>query len=816
MWAENSLEQLIHDLQYGLRTLCNNPGFTSVAVIVLSLGIGANTALFSVINGVLLRPLPYAAPQQLLAVGESSVGGPAGSLPVAPANLTEYLAQTKTLVGLAGWEDDDVTLSGKGYPERASAQKVTASFFDVLGVLPVLGHGFDPQDNEAAAPCKAVLSSELAQRRYGGGSAILDQPITVDERSCTVVGVLPQGFQSPDQLGVRQHADLWLPYTLSPEVLRRHDDHELQVVGRLHQDATTAQARAELEAIAHRLAQSYPEVRNLRTTVAPLASNVVKNAQTSLLVLFGCVGLVLVLACINVANLVLLHGVGRRCEIAIRISLGASRARLVRQLMVQNLELAAIAGTIGIALAFFVKQGIIALAPAGIPRNAVSLDGRVLLYTLLLSLFTGVLFGLFPAFQVSRAEPWISLRATGRQLGGKWILRWRNILMAGEVALALMLLIGAGLLLKSFILLTHVQLGFQPDHALSVQILLPEARYSGQQPKLAFFEQLLPEVRRLPGVQAAAYANQLPFRTRWASKFEVEHTPLVPLPDLPLTYLEAVSSDYFQALGIRILRGRGLTDADLPDRLPVVAINLTAARYYWGTEDPLGKRVRFGGGVRDAPWFTVVGITDDVHLKGQDSNPPLQLYFPAAQRRHPNSVPRELIVRTGGDPLLLVRSIQNAVAEIDPNQALTRVSDLNELVTASVAERWFLSLLLMAFAGFSLLLAAVGIYGVVAYAISQRTPEIGVRLALGAMRIDILGLVLRGALLPIFIGLVAGLLGSLALTRYLRSLLYGTATQDFFTLVVTSILLLLTALAAVLWPARRAIRVDPMVALRYD
>jgi putative ABC transport system permease protein len=809
----------MQQLRYAARFLGRSPGFTIVAVITLALGIGVNSAVFSVIDAVLLRPLPYPHPERLVAFFEHEGNDPDARGGVAPANMADY-NQNHVFTGIAHVGTPGMNLTGAGTPERIFGIQAGYNFLDILGVQPAMGRGFRPEEDRYGAPHVVVISHELWQQRLGGDRAVIGRRITLDGEAYTVIGVLPPGFQSPDEISERQPMLFVLPDCWPPNILHNRGEHYDHAIARLKPGVSLDQAQSEMQTIGARLAKAYPATNGkIALGVAPLGADMARRERTALLVLLGAVGLVLLIACANVANLLLARSAGRSHEIAIRLAMGAGRWRIVRELLVESAVLAVLGCALGLLLGLWTHDLLVSTAPKNLPRlvdgsASAVLNWRVLGFTGLLATLTTFLFGMIPAWQVSGVRPNMALKSAGRSTGGAAVLRWRNALMAAEVALALMLLVSGGLLWKSFVRVTGVDLGFQPDRVLMMLVNLPDLRYPDGARRLAFFQELEQRVTRLRGVQAAGFTFRGPMRGGWGSVYETPEGPGSE-PDFRLrdADFDPVSPRYFETLGIPILQGRAFTSADKEGAPPVAIINQVLARKLFPKGDAVGHRIRRSG-AKD--WETIAGVVGQVHLQSQTETVHPQVYFPAAQTSlYPVHV-ADFAIRTAGAPLGIVREVQRQVWAIDKDQPVTRVETLEEVVSASVAQRRFQAALLLLFAGVALALALVGVYGVISYAVAQRTPEIGLRLALGAQRQNILGLTMARALRPILAGLAIGVAGALAAARLLTSLLFEVKASDPATFAVVAALLGVVALGACLIPARRASRVDPMVALRYE
>jgi putative ABC transport system permease protein len=825
-----AIETFLQDFRYALRTLRKSAGFTVVAVLVLALGIGVNSAIFSVVEGVMLQPLPYPEPGRLVSLWETltreapadwhtsgaNIGGPAGDkserMTVAPANLLDYTRQNHVFSGMAGIDKVGKNLTESGPPERIFGEQVTASFFTVLGVQPSQGRAFTSEEDRPGANRVVILSHDLWQQRFASDPRLIGSTLKLDGEKFTVIGVMPAGFRSPEQFGMTDRLQFFVPAAYPANLLASHGDHEVAVIARLAPGASVRQAQAELDSISGQLAQAHPASnRGIRAVIAPLGEDIVRNVRSSLWILFGAVSLILLIACSNVANLLLVRAVGRQREISIRFALGASRLRVVRELVTQSAALTLMGLGAGMLFGAWTERLLVSLAPVNIPRlGDIALNLRVVAFTSILSLATGILFGVLPAWQVSKARPSESLKTTARNLAGSSVMRWRSILMMGELALSMILLTGAGLLLKSFILLRGVDLGFEPEHVLAMNINLPETVYSDANRRFAYFDQLAEGVSRLPGVQSVAFANRMPMRGGWGGGLRVESSSGEVTGEADF---QAVNPGYFQTLGIPIRQGRALASSDRTGSAPAAVVNMAFVRRFLSNEDALGRRFRRSQ--RD-PWINIVGIAGDVRRGGKAAPLNPQVYLAAAQTTLYPVRLADFAVRAAGDPRVLLMAIQKQVWAIDKDQPVTNVKTLDEVISDSVAQRRFQMLLLLLFAGLALFLALVGVYGVAGYSVSQRTAEIGVRIALGAQGSDILLLVLRQTMLVVGGGIAIGAAGAYYLSRYIASLLFSVKPSDPLTYLALAMLLIATTLVACYIPARRACAVDPTVALRYE
>jgi putative ABC transport system permease protein len=799
------------DVRYGLRMLWKNPGFTFVAAFTLALGIGANTAIFSVVNAVVLRPLPFPDAERL--VWFDGVN-PARGITESSLSLPDYLdwqSQADTFQSMTAFVQGGAILSGEdAEPERVPRGVVTASFFPTVGVNPALGRALLPEDELPGSEPVAVLSHELWQRRFGANPNVAGGKFSLSGRTVTVVGVMPAGFDYPAR------AQLWSPLKTDADD-RRRDNRYLQVLARLKPEATRAEAQTQIDALSARFAQQYPETNGGQSAkLTGLQEWTTRGVRTSLLLLFGAVGFVLLIACANVANLLLARGAARRKEIALRTALGAGRPRIIRQLLTESLLLAFVGGAAGLILSLFLTDLLIALSPADVPRlNEIKLDARVLAFTAGVVSLVGLLFGLAPAWQASKTDLNEVLKDGGRSsTEGRGRNRLRAMLVVAEMALSLLLLVGAGLLVKSFVLLREVNSGFDPVNVLTMRVSLPGARYAEPQQRAAFFSELTERVRALPGVEAAGATLSLPLG---GSNFSVgrsfvrEGRPLVSAESLDTDYFVA-TPDYFKTMRIPVKAGRAFAEQDRAESPPVVVVNESLARQVFPGEDPVGKRLTVW---RDEKFAReIVGVVGDVKSSRLDAQTNSQIYVPYAQDAGWGAL--TLAVRTTVEPETLTAGVRGAVLSIDKHQPVHDIKTMDDVLTASVANNRLVVLLFGLFALFALLLATVGIYGVMSYSVAQRTHEIGIRMALGAQQADVLRLIFKQGLALTLAGVGLGLVGSFALSRLLSSLLFGVSPTDPVTFGGLSLLLAGVALLACYVPTRRAMKVDPMVALRSE
>jgi putative ABC transport system permease protein len=800
------MDVLLRDIRYGIRSLVKRPAFTLIAGMTLALGIGANTAIFSVVNTVLLRPLPYRDAERIVTVWQNNAKAGVSRNDVSPANFLDWQEQSRSFESMVGIEPFGFSMVGNGEPERFPVWLVTAGFFETMGTNPLRGRTFSSQDYQPGNERVVVISHSLWQRRFGGDQNLVGQKLTLNGQPYTVVGVMPPEFQFPPD------REVWAPRVL------RENDRQLRgptywnVIARLKPGVTINQAQDEMNAIAGRLASQYPDTNGgMGSTVVSLADQLTGHVRTSLWILLGAVGFVLLIACGNVANLLLVRGAERHREFAIRSALGAARVRLIRQLLTESLLLALLGGFGGLLLAAWGVRLILAFNSAKVPRiEYVSMDLRVLLFALGVSVITAVIFGLIPATQFSRPNLQSTLKERGAVKGSTrhWL---RNSLVVGEVALALVLLTGAGLLVRGFVNLLRVDPGFAKDRVLALQVFLPR---NLQQPEkiTGFFDQSLQRVAEVPGVQAAAVVSSPPFiNLEQDVPFTIEGLPTPPKGNEPSAYYNEVSPDYLNVMSVPLRRGRFFTKFDKPGSAQVVVINETLARRYFGNENPVGKRLVV---MYDPPESReVVGVIADVLHNGLDSAPRPEMFVHYQQSPTPQMT---FVVKTAGDPSAMLSAVKGAIREVNRNQTFSKTATMEQLVGDSLLRQRFNLLLLGSFAVLALGLAGIGIYGLISYSTKQRTHEIGLRMALGAQSADVIRLIVGQGLMLALTGIAIGLVASFALTRLMKGLLFGVSATDPVTFIVISLLLASIGLLASWIPARRATKVDPLVALRYE
>jgi putative ABC transport system permease protein len=813
-----AIESVRADLTYAVRTLRGNPGFAATAVVTLALGIGANTAIFSVCNAVLFKPLPYAEPSRIVTLWERQRDGTLGE--VAPANFVDWRDASRSFSGMAAVRASSFAssfiLGGQSEASRLAGGDVSSSFFSVLGVRFMLGRNFLPEEDRRGGNRVAILSYPAWRDRFSADRGIAGKIITLDDDSYTVVGVLPAGFQfgsTAAEFQARNQPDIWVPLALDPQRLQRNA-HMLRVIARLAPGVALTQAQAELDVIAANMARLYPDQDKDRgITAVSLTERATATVRAPLRMLLGAVGLVLLIACANVANLLLSRAAARRTEMAVRVALGASHGRLAQQLLTESLLLAGIGGTAGFLVALAVTAALAPHLPPDLSRAAgMAGDVRMLAFTAVISLATGIFFGLGPLVGTKRITAGESLKQSFRVAGASHS-RLRNVLAVAQMSIAIILLIGAGLMAKSLWALMHVSPGFRADSVLTARLSLPGSRYPDNRRIAAFERELLETLRRKPGVQSAGLATYLPLGgLDNDSSFLVEGRPPLPVGMYNMAEYRPASAGYFETIGIPVQRGRSFTPADTADSPWVTVINESMAREYWGGQDPIGRRLQFGPA---ETWRTVIGVVGDVLHEGLDGETKPEMYVPMEESFNTESGPT-IVVRTALDTGAAAGELRGVVAAIDRTIPVDRIQTMEQLVSGSAAQPRFRTLILAAFSMLALVMASIGIYGVMNYLVIQRTREFAIRVSMGATRAEVLRLVLSRAAALIGVGTCLGLAGSVGLVRLIAKLLFGTAPLDPLTFTAAPILLAAVALAASYLPAWRATRVDPMVALRYE
>jgi len=807
------MESLIKDIRYGVRSLLKRPGFTAIAVITLALGIGGSTTIFTVVNAALLRGLPYKSPDRLYHLFERTPQKEFSQREFSYPDYQDY-QQNNVLEGLAGYSGGGAILTGRGEPQRIAAPAATANFFSVLGVEPVIGRTFQPGDDKPGAPRVTVLTYGMWQRQFGGNAGILGQSLTLNGDSYTVVGVLPASFQF-----ALRTADLWRPYQPSEAQLTRRFLHGTNLIGRLKPGVTLAQAEAELGAIARRIEQDNKDSHaGTGLRMVPLQEQIVGQVKPILVVLLAAVGFVLLIACANVASLLLTRSLGRQKEVAIRAALGASRARVIRQLLTESTLLGLAGGVAGLLIAYWGVGALVAVLPdsqlSALPfLKSLSIDSSILAFSFGLSLLTGIVFGLAPALQSTRLDLNEVLKEGGRNTAGGAGHRLRSALVMTEIALAVVLLVGAGLMMKSLLHLLQTNVGFNPDNVLTMTVSLPAAKYTDANQQVNFFEQLTERVRSLPGVSGAGTVDRLPLQPGNTTRFIVEGDPVPPPGQETEANLRVVDESYFQTLGVPIVAGRMFDSRDKEGAPGVVLIGKTTADKVFAGRDPVGRRIKYPS-VQSEPDL-IVGVVADVKIAGLDDAVRPVLYYPYRQSA---STTTNLVIRTSSDPAALTAAVRSEISRLEPEVAVFNVSPMDQLISNSPAVflRRFPALIIGIFAGVALLLASIGIYGVVSYSVSQQTHYIGVRMALGAQTSDIMKMVLKQGLILTLLGVGVGVVAALGLMRLLRSLLFQVQTNDASTFAIVTGALIVVSLLACYVPARRATKVDPLEALRYE
>ena len=808
------MSELWQDVRYGWRTLRARLGFTFAAILALALGIGANTAIFSVVSAVLLKPLPYPAPERLVWLWENNPGSDIKKEPASIPNFRDWRSQNQSFEELTGCARTIANLTGTGEPERLVGASVVANFFTTLRVAPMLGRAFLAEENTPGQNRVVVLSHSLWQRRFGADRDIAGRTITLNGNPHTIVGVMPADFKHPDPEMVKP-PELWLPLAIDPSSIKRRSDF-LRVIGRLKPGVAFEKARTEMETISARLAREYPAA-NAGWTVAAITlhERFSGDVRRALLMLMGAVGFVLLIACANVANLLLARAATREREMAIRSALGAQRWRLLRQLLTESTLLALAGGAFGMLLAVWGVAALTAMAPQNLPRlDEIGISYGIFIFTIATSLLTGVIFGIVPALSATRLNLSESLKESGRSATeGRRSGRLRNAVVIGEIAIALVLLVCAGLMVRSFRRLQGVDPGFRSDHVLTTQVLLPRSKYQDGPQIAAFFDQLLVRVRALPGVETAAAVDSVPLAGGGnVLSFSVEGRPAPPPEQVVDAETFTVSPAFFATLGIKFVAGEDFSARDAANAPGVAIINETMARRYFPGEEPIGKRVTLSN-PQTGPWQKIIGVVKDIQRTDLAAPPYPQMYGTHAQA--PSRV-MSLALRTTGDPLSQTAAIRNVLRSLDPDLPLASVTTMEQLLADSVARPRFNTFLFAIFAAVGLILAAVGIYGVISYSVTQQTHEIGIRLALGAEETDVLRLVLGEGLKLALGGVVAGLVLASAVAQLMASLLFGVGRLDLVTFAGVSALIVIVALVACYLPARRAMKVDPIVALRYE
>lgn len=806
--------QFLQDLKYGLRVMVKSPGFTLAAVLALALGIGVNTVIFGIVNGVLLRPLPYHDSTRLMSLNQINPNQSSETFPVSTPNFIDWKRQAQSFEQLAAYRSGssasfNLTAEGSD-PERIRGLAVSSNLFSALGINPLRGSTFQPEHDQNGNV--VMLSHDLWQRRFSADPNIVGKTITLNGQGYLVMGVMPATFEFPVQT---EKVELWVPlvFTAEEQSEELRGLHRLGVIGRLKPGVTEQQAQSEMTTIARRLAEQYPQVNaNITARVVPMLDEVVGNVRPALFILLAAVGCVLLIACANVANLLLARATGRSKEIAIRVALGARRGRIIRQLLTESVLLALAGGVLGLLLAVGAIYLLFYINPDSIPRlEEVGIDVRVLGFTFLVSLLTGILFGIAPAIQASKGDINETLKEeTGKASAGLHKSRIRNVLVVSEVALALLLLISAGLLIKSFLNLQRIDPGFNARNVLTVRVPLPANKYSEPPQARAFYQQLLDRVKGLPGVEHAGVTTSIPL-TGWNSifSFEIPGRPAPPPGQTLEAEFIAISPDYMGAMGIPLLRGRLLSESDSKTSPSVILINETMARKHWPNEEAVGKQVKVGPFMRD-----IAGVVSDVKQDGLNVPSREQIY--ASIYQVPSPASKILVVRSSTEPRNLIGAVRKEVLAVDHDQPITNIRTMEEVFADSISKPRLYMILLSVFAAVALALAVIGIYSVLAYSVSQRTQEIGIRMALGAQPRDVLRLVVGQGMLLALLGIVIGLVAAFFMSRAMASMIEGISSRDLTIFAGTPIVLAIVSLLACFIPARRAARLSPIIALRYQ
>ena len=818
------MESFWQDVRYGWRVLQRSPGFAVVAALTLAIGIGANAAIFSAVHAILLRPLPFPDPQRLVLLFNTDPNRQIAHATASAAELLDWRDMSHTFQELAAWRPSFVTITGNGEPEQVWRVHITGNFFHMLGVKPMFGRDFAPEEEQPGHERVALLSYGFWQQRFGSDSTIVGKQVVVDYEPYQIIGVLPRDFSL---FGTSAALDIWTPFAFNRAQLDRKE-YGLLVFGRLRSGVRLSQAQADMDTISAALRKQYPDSdQKARVRVTGFQSELVVDVRPALMIFLAAVGFVLLIACANVANLMLARAASREREIALRSTLGANRGRLLRQLLTESTLLAGIGGALGVIVAVGGIRFIRVALPGGIQQvphsGDIRLDGSVLAFTIALSLLTAILFGLAPAMQASRSDLSESLKEGSRgSTSGRRIHVLRSSLVVSEIALSLLLLVGAGLLLRSFVRLMSEDLGFNPSNLLTMQIWLPDTHYRAPAQVVNFYDQVLERVKSIPGVNAAGAVNFLPY-THWADyvDFDIQGRATPAPGDEFTSRYRVIDSQYLHAMGIRMISGRELASSDSPNSPGVVLVNEALVRRYWPNEDPLGKQIRIRVQATRSPWqaqprdswLTIVGVMRDIREWdwGLDKLPTLYLPYEQSPSRL-----MSIVIRGTGDSTQITSAVRRIVASLDANQPVTAVSMMEGLLDEALAQRRLSALLLAIFAGVAMILAAVGIYGVMAYAVAQRTHEIGIRMALGAEPRDVQTMIVGHAMRLVLMGLAIGLISSALLVRYLQNQLYGVRAIDPLTFLAVSVLIAAVAALSAYFPARRATRVDPLVALRYE
>jgi predicted permease len=816
-WPGQRREEFLQDLRYAARMLRKNPGFTLTTVLTLALGIGANTAIFSVVHAVLLKPLPYPQADRLVMVYEDV------RLPnyqnkknePSPGNFSDWSNQNVVFDGMAAYRNRSFNLADEGEPARVEGELVTAAFFTTLRITPSLGRVFVPEEDRPGRSSVVVIGDGLWRSRFASDTQILGKKILLDGDPHTIIGVTPPGFHFPDP-----DDQLWVPMGMSPAELSNHGSHYLLVFARLKLGIALSRAQAEMDALAKHLAEQYPATNTAQgINVVSLHDDIAGPVRPALLVLTAAVGLILLIVCANVANLILARASVRQREVALRQALGASRSRIARQLLTESILLALLGCALGLLFARWCLAALKLFAASALPRaEEFSLNAPVLLFGIVLSIFAGVVFGLGPALHAAQGDIHHMLKSGTRESPSRSRLRTRNLLVIIETALGAIVVIGAVLLLRSFLRIERVRLGFQPQGVLTFRVIPRGERYAQPSQRAVFYQQVLERIDSLPGVKSAAAVTFIPLTLARGSKgFTIEgRAPGAP-GQIPMAGYNVVTPEYFGTMRIALLQGRDFSWIDSSQTQPVVIINEAMAKRYWPDENPIGKRIRQGGpNDVEFPWLTIAGIVADVREFNPMTEPKPTMYFPIAQFADPAGILRDWVIRADRDPKAIAANVRAAVRDVDNDLPVTRIRTMEEVHSAAVVSPRLNLLLFGLFAALAVILASIGIYGVTAYGVAQRTREIGIRMALGASRSDVMCSFVKQSICLVALGLLLGLTGAFALTRLMTTMIYGISSSDPVTFSAVPFLLMFVALAACYIPARRAMRVDPIIALRYE
>jgi putative ABC transport system permease protein len=803
------VDNIVRDFLYSVRVLSKSYAFTIVVILTLALGIGANTAIFSFANGILLRPLPYPQSDRLAVLDETSRKEGGDTIGVSYPNFLDWREQNTVFEGIAThFGTSRFAITAGGSPSEIRGSRVTHGLFEVLRVSPILGRTFTESEDRPDEDAVVIIGHDLWQRSFGGNPEVIGQKVIISSRPRTIVGVMPRGFRFPEV------SELWVPLAVTDKIYTR-TDHGLETIARLKDGMTIAQAQTEMNNIAARIQEQNPVTNEgLGVKVTSLHENLSGSYREGLLILLGVVGCVLLVACVNVANLMLARATARQKEFALRAALGASRWRIMRQLLLESLLLAIAGGALGFVLSLWALHLLLRAIPGDLPVwMNFSLDLRVLGFTLAITLLTGLVFGAVPALQTARVDLNDTLKEGGRGNSGARN-RARSLLVVSEIAMSLVLLVGAGLMIQSFLRLRQVNIGLNPKNVLTATLLLPRAKYTDEAQRAVFFKQLIERVRNLPGVEVASATGTLPLGgNNWGRSLTVEGYPVMSVGQAPSVQHTVVTPGYFRTMGITLLAGRDFNDADTNDSPNATIIDERIARQYWPNQSPLGKRVRFGPPEDNEPWFTIVGVVSAVRHQRVQEDTRMSVYLP--HQKIPISG-MSLVARTSVNPHEFIGAVRREVAQLDPNLPVSEVATMDEVVAEAIWQPRLYALLFAVFAGGALLLALIGIYGVMAFLVQTRTHEIGVRMALGATARDVFRLIVGRGMKLTALGVVIGVAGAVALTRLMHSLLFNTSATDPFTFILISLLLSVAAFLACYLPARRAARVDPLVALRYE